>query len=1096
MAGSLTTGTYQFSYRLINSEINKLTVFTIPSNPVYVSGNNNSNNYSGSAIGGTVNKSISLNVRLTSEEAAYYDYVQFAVVKNLTGNKSAQTAAFLLPPEKITQDQKNNKSISLVYDNSREEVSIDISEISIEDAAIKSAGTLSVTENIAFLGDIEYRSREFDRGEPEVSGNAEVIKFNINRPLKTLDFNQPRGFSTDAVSTSLKGYFRDEVYRFGIVYFDEFGFTSDVRVLDLSDSPENRAESDCIDFKFPKGTESGYEVFNSTDGLNSLGLKLKSIKNHPTWAKGFVIVRAKRKRDIISQTPLIPSMLIEPPIAIGDYPQNTAESTNQPGNPLGTLVPKNFLRRDKKHIIRDSDGNPTYTANDANDKTLSTDYVHSVFLPESIYNTVGETLINFTSTKTEKVEIVNIAALKLRSNSFNDPPVGVSVSTPGGNESVFQGGFSDSENDSFLYAISNSEYLIREGNSGTLPSPVPLIEYGDIFSTQESYTIRSGIKGSETSTFGDYRSVEDSNQVGFKPNNQRKGVIVTDGPIADPTTGSYAGLPALTAAQSNIHANSLLTNRQDEYLSYINIANIRKGLNDFRYGSKTDFNEYISTGVVRLLSKSEVENNTPITVDVFGGDCFISLHNFKITDRTYSLTYADTEEESKQLWGNNAFYTFNGARVRLPVGIKSNSQNICLFLESEVNSDLQERTIYRKITNNMFDVESKKEALTSLTYDYNLSYSLQNEVKKFFARPVIFRENNKFKSRVVFSDSKIYQSDEEGFDRFRVANTYDLEEAYGLISKLVFSGSDLISLQETGIAYLPVNRSLLETADASSLSIRSSDVLSSHRYIAINKGCQHPRTVCVDNSTIYFLDNNTRDVVAMSGGQITSIKKNGANSFFDEKLATVIPRNKITAFYDYNLGQYTISSYICNNFSIVFNSNIGSWVSELSFNESNVLFGGAYTSKGVYVIGISDLPDDSGCNIPNGSLRLDKYGNGKTGTIFGFAYPSSVVFSVNPQSNIPKVFDVVLINSTDRLKRFSMSIERESFVGNQVAENIPLENNTQKEGNYRAKILRDQVGARMRGLNANCTLEFNNSLDKQVSLTEVFTKYRPSYNIL
>ena len=86
------------------------------------------------------------------------------------------------------------------------------------------------------------------------------------------------------------------------------------------------------------------------------------INNHPTWAKGFVILRAPRKKKVLFQTPLIPSILIQPARAKGDYPdQRKNEDSNfldvlnvAAANPKGSYVPKNYFHSLPKSLVNQS----------------------------------------------------------------------------------------------------------------------------------------------------------------------------------------------------------------------------------------------------------------------------------------------------------------------------------------------------------------------------------------------------------------------------------------------------------------------------------------------------------------------------------------------------------------------------------------------------------------------------------------------------------------------------------------------------------------------------------------------------------------------
>jgi hypothetical protein len=178
------------------------------------------------------------------------------------------------------------------------------------------------------------------------------------------------GYRDPDNATNYVGYFRDEVYRFAITYYDEFGNYSRPVILDLSGATgitnttaANRV-SEGKDFRFPPRTSARFGTpLNSFGHIQALGLRLIGLKNHPKWAKGFAILRAPRKKKILFQTPVVPSILVMPATALGEYPsqRRNAQGKELPllnveaSNPDGSFFPKNFFHILTKSMLRFSD---------------------------------------------------------------------------------------------------------------------------------------------------------------------------------------------------------------------------------------------------------------------------------------------------------------------------------------------------------------------------------------------------------------------------------------------------------------------------------------------------------------------------------------------------------------------------------------------------------------------------------------------------------------------------------------------------------------------------------------------------------------------
>jgi hypothetical protein len=107
-------------------------------------------------------------------------------------------------------------------------------------------------------------------------------------------------------------------------------------------------------------------------------------------------------------------------------------------------------------------------------------------------------------------------------------------------------------------------------------------------------------------------------------------------------------------------------------------------------------------------------------------------------------------------------------------------------------------------------------------------------------------------------------------------------------------------------------------------------------------------------------------------------------------------------------------------------------------------------------------------------------------TLFGEIVIPRVKFYVNP-GEFSKTFDNMMFNSTDRLDYVDLTVERESALGDQTSNaTVDVE---PVEGNYRIKTLRDDAGARMRGLRMSVMLYWSSLFS---NLSSVVTKFRDS----
>ena len=493
---------------------------------------------------------------------------------------------------------------------------------------------------------------------------------------------------------------------FGISYYDKNYNFSPVKVFDLSGTTGNKASSG-IDYKFPKrtdsdglgsnyailrtGTNNGVDYYSVADNI---GIELTDIDNHPTWAKGFVIVRAKRRKNIQFQTPLIPNVAIKQTQLVGNYPTqgidkdgtSTVDFTGaQPASPEGTLIPKNYF------LISPRDTGLS-TENDALSeegevKLMSTNNFavtsHTIVVPSHIYGQGGYSYI-----QGDKIAVIDAALLNLDEEVYSSDP---SLPTAGGNAEL--GNYKETAVHGTFYANSIDDYYVDyrravtpvlRTNGLTAQIEWDIDGYAEVDNYGEG-TLISGGGGlavstdnfdSTTNTYGGYSGLQPTVLTeGITPNNNRLSVIsISASPIPpfgslriEDATANCAsandgnGMRNDNVFQSGKSVNTAFNVGRPNTNDFVNtygayskgdvvgatfIANMVRGLGDDRYGEADDEHEFISTGTTYAFSDAELVdveagNSLPIDVDVWGGDCKITPHSIKITDGHYGISDVD-----------------------------------------------------------------------------------------------------------------------------------------------------------------------------------------------------------------------------------------------------------------------------------------------------------------------------------------------------------------------------------------------------------------------------------------------------------------------
>lgn len=395
--GVLLAGTYQFAFRLYNTNSGNSSDVSLFCNPISVAKSDcttvNYDEQLGGELGEVINKKIVLSIDLTSE-AVYYNAIQLYVIKNTDGLPLPSNVVYQTAPN---TDWYNNPD-RIIYSNiGIVETTIPVENVVTEDAGIEYAKTQVIKDNRLFRGNVKYYDRTNDRGSVSVE-SAETIKRDAD-------------FKCGEESNRHKGYFRREVYPFGIAYHDEYMNFGSVEPFDLSKffkfsvkrtaqciaysaTPPTVSLSDTSDlfvgdyvryngvqaritnvyplfisidtdisiiagadleilysqsgnntsdwaWKFPDRSDPKFTIVSDTDIPQSIGLTLKGIKNHPKWAKGFVIVRQKRIKNVLYQSPHIPTVgvLGVPTQGVGDIRTLDMSRADYKGE-FDTIMPK------------------------------------------------------------------------------------------------------------------------------------------------------------------------------------------------------------------------------------------------------------------------------------------------------------------------------------------------------------------------------------------------------------------------------------------------------------------------------------------------------------------------------------------------------------------------------------------------------------------------------------------------------------------------------------------------------------------------------------------------------------------------------------
>lgn len=1102
--GSLFCGSYQFAYQLCNPSTNQFTKFSLLSNPcqIYTS----TDDLITSGVGVNSNRGIYLTVRPLADELDYYTHFRLAVLEHIypLGEEPEITSKAQLTQLYAVADYVSAGTLlNIPYlSNSRVET-IDVAELVVDQLALQTVKTLAIKTNRLLGGNITYKDLSYDNGDPVIGGGT-ILKQTGEGAYDNL-------FSNENMASKYRGYFRDEVYRYAISYFDGDGNFSFPKVLDMSSITHNQITGSYKDMKFPARSQNfagtTYTLFDSAEGIQTLGLQLTGIDNHPTWAKGFVILRAERIKNILFQTPIIPTEYSYTVGAVEKYPYEALElsgattkvvsyDTAQPMGPFYTWMPRNYFHLPSRRITRNPTlanagtvnaqfiGEATYSS-----ATGASSYPVMVFPPDFMY---ADQPVLFN--QTYSLQTVDAALCKGKYTNFS--VYGEGVSTAGLNiKTSYSATFHALTDDQYYYDSAHGGAKATIGDTRTLKSFEP-------FNNLDQPSITSGM-----SLFNHSEFVTDGLNWGQGGAVQKCGVFILDDSLSEINANS-----ALVFAAGSQLAHSAATyafyTTNDTLVHTIEIANVVANLPDERYGPYDSPHNFISTGAIYVFDSielSDVEDGTtlPVDIDVWGGDCYTVPHLFKITDTVYGITNPNkyggiggdaTNLVTVQNW-ERAFNddSANQAAVGVPVPFKNAAQFVEIVLESEYNPSIMDVELINVIDTEgsstepipVYGIDTFESACrVPLTYHINHNHKKENNDKIFSIKDPLLSANTDLGARIIYSDQKVYQTSITGFDTFRVLNISDLEETYGDINKLITVGDDLYAIQESAVSYIGLGERTLETTDGLTLAIQSGSFIGTIIPIDTQRGTQHLRSVLNTGQAIYFVDAHNRGIIRLSGRQVQLISEQEIATTLRTILGSPLLEKNIMSIYDPVRKQcWFINNSATNTFCYVFDEARNLWVTNYQFPSGTVV-GGAHTNDVLYLMGKVGSP----------TSVYSMYTGDRT-VLMGTTVTPNVKFVVNPNPDMGKVFDDLLVTASDRLSDFDFTVTRETLLGSQTASGTTLDISSRGEGNFRAKILRDSAGARLRGLYGIGNLKWQSGVgEAAVYLPSVLTKYRISEN--
>lgn len=742
--------------------------------------------------------------------------------------------------------------------------------------------------------------------------------------------NRIINYSNSEIESLVKGYQRDEIYRFGIVFYNDSNTPSPVHWI--------------ADIRTPNISDEGFKTFEmgktvslgsiTTESLqlvtHPLGIQF-TVKNLPSGVTGYEIVRCDRT--VADKTTLMQGIVSD----VGNY--NKQDSTLLPFPYLAYSTSHGLMSatEDKGYLWQFSDYksdeyfmfvSPEICVNRENsseildrassvkgicslvsifDSTIGNDNITDIFY---VTGNKSKIFANAKQVKTDGKTISDIDNLKYgkyngwASENAMITDKGLDEALNGNNISIFGA-------DGY-YSVGLAKYYKIIPSSG---SPV----MGEASITDINYAVETEAfdmdnsinndkwksKGTNIGNMTYYNFVFDTKDVSNDSNinNVRK-----MGPH-----GICAVFESKNMPDSIGRAGSKTGTCPQYYANSVALCNLKQ--NVVPYGGTTNSarqnSTYISTGTYQLI-----DENSNYTNNCFGGDTYIGVLDYANTTFGFTTDDYDLEKPNRMYCG--AYF---------PV---ETSINLSLRSDDVQTSKTYQSSGYSNhfVQNNITQIGDLYTQNVPL-YAYNDAYSTTPDANTFVSKSIYSIDNLNSDSRVMNSLTKTNNEVSDSWTKFQVANYIDLDTRFGSVNNMMIFDNKLFFWQTDAFGVLSVNeRSLITDNNIGTLTLGTGGILARYDYITTKNGSKQDqlRTATSSDGAIYWYDADRNEICGYDGSLKTVSKLKGVQSYLNDNKDTITQDPVTTYDKKYNEVLFTLDEK-----TLVFNEQIGAFTSFYTF---------------------------------------------------------------------------------------------------------------------------------------------------------------------
>ncbi len=370
---------------------------------------------------------------------------------------------------------------------------------------------------------------------------------------------------------------------------------------------------------------------------------------------------------------------------------------------------------------------------------------------------------------------------------------------------------------------------------------------------------------------------------------------------------------------------------------------------------------------------------------------------------------------------------------------------------------------------------------------YNAAYSAQNTGKLYVPNSIYAEDNGRYTNRIMASQAKTDNEVIDQWSKFKVADYLDVDNQWGGITNLKAFKDRLFYFQDTGVGIASVNeRSLITDDNANQITLGTGGILNRFDYVTTTNGSSinNDKSIVNSDNVLYWYDYDKNEICSYTGQVSQLSKEKQVQSYLNDNLKE--DRTKAMALFDkkYNEVWFNILGK-----PLIFNEQLGRFTSFYTFSPDWAL----PMSDRVVAIRFNELNTIHDTNVAG----LEPMG-----------ISSKIKIVINKDLLYTKVFDNIRLQgefedangnilTKDIIDRMKFATKHQEAV-KENNEYTPIITDY-REDTFRFPVPRadkndDELSlpARLRGKYMVCDYELDSELDHTFEIPQITTTYRYS----